>query len=189
MIKYPLLRQQIERVIQLTDDEYVYIENHFTEKKLRRHQFLVQEGESVSKEYFVLEGCLKTYHLSNEGKESILQFALEDWWTTDFEAYFKQAPATVYIDCLEESRLLGLTLDDREKISREMHKMEHYFRVISNAHSVALHRRVLSLLTMDAKQRHDQLLELYPSFFQRIPKKWIAAYLGVSRETLSRFKK
>ena len=67
MNKYPLLREQLERIISLTDEEYRYVESHFVEKRLRKHQFLVQEGDRVSREYFVIEGCLRTYHLSESG--------------------------------------------------------------------------------------------------------------------------
>jgi CRP-like cAMP-binding protein len=182
-----ILRHQIEKITPLTDDEFTYILSHFTPKKLRKHQFLVQVGDPVLNDYFVLNGCLKAYHLDAEGKEYILQFALPDWWITDYQAYFKQTHAAIFIDCIEDSEVLSLSLYNREKLCSEMHKIEHFFRKKSNAGYVALQQRILSLLTTNAKERYEQLLNQYPSLFQRIPKTLIAAYLGVSRETLSRF--
>ena len=68
-----------------------------------------------------------------------------------------------------------------------MHKIEHFFRKKTNRRNVALQQRILSLMSISAKERYDKLLEQYPQLFQKVPKRLIAQYLGVTRETLSRF--
>jgi CRP-like cAMP-binding protein len=181
------LRQHIEKITPLSDAEFDYILSHFSEKKLRKHQFLIQEGEAVPNDYWVLKGCLKAYHMDSEGKQHILQFAMEDWWITDYQAYFNQAKATTWADAIEDCEILSLSLPNREKLCSEMHKMERFFRKKSNMGYVALQSRILSLLNSNAQQRFEQFFQLYPKLFQRVPKTLIAAYLGVSRETLSRF--
>jgi CRP-like cAMP-binding protein len=181
-----LLKQQIEKITSISDHEFEYILSHFNTKKLKKHQFLLQENEEVPNDYFVIKGLLKAYHTNNDGKEHIVQFALEDWWITDYAAYFNQAKSTITIDCVEECEVLSLSLHNREKLCAEMHKMEHFFRKKSNAGYVALQKRILSLLNNNTKERYDALLHQQPSLFQRLPKTLIAAYLGVSRETLSR---
>ncbi|MBO9203029.1 MULTISPECIES: Crp/Fnr family transcriptional regulator [Niastella] len=181
------LRQHIEEITPLTDSEFDYILSHFTPKKLRKHQFLVQEGDLVKNDYFVLSGLLKAYYINpDDGKEHILQLAWEDWWITDYQAYFNGTSSTLNIDCVEEVQVLCLSLHNRDKICAELHKMEHFFRRKSNSGYVALQRRILSLLTNTAKERYEQLLSDYPTLFQRVPKTLIASFLGVSRETLSR---
>jgi CRP-like cAMP-binding protein len=181
-----LLKQQIEKITTITNDEFEYILSHFSIKKLKKHQFLLQENEGVFNDYFVTKGLLKAYHTNNDGKEHILQFAMEDWWITDYAAYFNETKSTISIDCIEDSEVLCLSLHNREKLCAEIHKMEHFFRKKSNAGYVALQRRILSLLNNNAKAKHDELLKLNPQLFQRLPKTLIASYLGVSRETLSR---
>ncbi|WP_153798711.1 Crp/Fnr family transcriptional regulator [Foetidibacter luteolus] len=184
------LRQHFEKITPLTDSEFEYLLSHFVPKKLKKHQFLVQDGSHVSDDYFVLSGLLKASYVNpGDGKEHILQFAWEDWWITDYQAYFNQAKATLGITCIQDTQVLALSLYNREKICAEMHKVEHFFRRKSNAGYVALQRRILSLLTSSAKERYDQLLASYPELFQKVPKTLIASYLGVSRETLSRFSK
>jgi CRP-like cAMP-binding protein len=183
------LRRHIEKITPLTDQEFDYILSHFTTKKLKKHQFLIQEGDNVSNDYFVVKGLLKAYHVDKEGKEYIMQFAMEDWWVTDYQAYFSQTKATLNIDCIEEAEILCLSLHNRDKICAELHKIEHFFRRKSNMGYVALQRRILSMLNSNAKERYEQLLLQYPTLFQRVPKTLIASYLGVSRETLSRFTK
>ena len=182
-----ILRQQIEKITPLTDKEFDYILSHFTTKKLKKHQFLIQESDLVQNDYFVIKGLLKAYYINEEGKEHIMQFAMEDWWITDYQAYFNQTKALLNIDCIEPTEVLCLSLYNREKLCADMHKIEHFFRKKSNSGYVALQRRILSLLNSNAKERYEQLLQQYPALFQRVPKTLIASYLGVSRETLSRF--
>ncbi len=181
------LRRHFEKITPLTDQEFDYIFSHFTTKKLKKHQFLIQEGDNVTNDYFVVKGLLKAYHVDKEGKEYIMQFAMEDWWVTDYQAYFSQTKATLNIDCIEEVEILCLSLHNRDKICADLHKIEHFFRRKSNMGYVALQRRILSMLNSNAKERYEQLLSKYPSLFQRVPRSLIASYLGVSRETLSRF--
>ncbi len=184
-----LLKKHIEKITPVNNEEFDYILSHFGNKKLKKHQFLLQENDDVANDFFVTKGLLKAYHTNNDGKEHILQFAMEDWWVTDFAAYFNQSKATISIDCIEDVEVLSLSLHDREKICADMHKMEHFFRKKSNAGFVSLQRRILSLLNNNAKERYDALLLQSPQLFQRLPKTLIASYLGVSRETLSRLGK
>ena len=180
------LRQHIEEVISLTDEEFDFVLNHFEETKKRKHQYIVQEGEIVNKEYWIIKGCLKSYFVDNTGKEHILQFGMENWWITDYESFVKQTKSKTSIDCIEDSELLYISFENREKLTAQMHKMERFWAKKSKFGRIALQNRVLSLLHNSTKERYGLLLEQYPQLFQRVPKKMIAAYLGVSRETLSR---
>lgn len=180
------LRKHLEEITPLTDEEFDYIFSHFSAKTLKKHQFLVQEGNVVNNDHFVLKGLLKAYYTNDEGKAHILQFAMEDWWVTDYQAYFYRQRARINIDCLEDCQVLSLSLQNRNKLCADLQKIEHFFRIKSNYGYVALQRRILSLLDKDAKGRYEELIRLYPSLLQRVPKIVLAAYLGVSRETLSR---
>jgi CRP-like cAMP-binding protein len=182
-----ILRQHIEKITAVSDKDFDYILSHFTRKKFKKHQFLIQEGNHVPNDFFVEKGLLKAYFVNNSGKEHIMQFAMEDWWICDYQAYFKETTATLNIDCVEDTEVLCLSLANREKICADLHKIEHFFRRKSNFGYVALQQRILSLLNNNARERYEQMLRQYPSLFQRLPKTLIASYLGVSRETLSRF--
>ncbi len=113
-------------------------------------------------DYFVVSGLLKASYINDQGKEHILQFASENWWITDYQAYFNKAAAILHIDCLEDVELLCLSLENRNKICADLHKIEHFLRLKSNAGYVALQRRILSLLNGNAKQRYEELLRQYP---------------------------
>lgn len=185
---YLLLRKHIEEICVLTDAEWACISECFTYKKLKKHQFLVQKDELVPSEYWVIKGFLKTYAIDREGKEHILQFAMENYWTSDFQAFQNQVPATLFIDCIEESEFFCLRLENRERLCREFPKMTNFFRIKSHYGYIALQQRIMSLLTETAEERYNNLIKRLPLLVQRVPKKLLASYLGVTRETLSRLK-
>ena len=182
----PALRAHIEAISPLTDPEWDAVSRVFTPRKLRKHQFLVQQGGPVPCDHWVARGLLRAYSVDGDGKEHIVQFAPEGWWCTDYHAFQNKAKAGFDIDCLEASEVLCLRLADRETLCRKIHAMERFFRVKSNLGYIALQRRIISLLRDPAAARYRNFLKLYPGLAQRVPKKLLAAYLGVTRETLSR---
>jgi CRP-like cAMP-binding protein len=183
------LRKHIEEIVSLTDEEFEHFSSYFKPKSVKKKDFLITGGKIVYEEYLVVKGCLKSFTEDEMDKQHILQFALEGWWISDFPAHAKQSVATICVTALEDCEVLELTYENREKLCRESHKMEYFFRKKSNAGYVALQKRVLSLLKNSAKEKYELLLQQYPQLFQRVSKTLIASYLGVSRETLSRFHK
>lgn len=180
------LRKHIEEIVALTDEEYVQVASWFTLKRVKKHQYLVQEGDPAKQEYLVLSGVFRMFYLDETGKEHIVQFAGANWWMADYQAYFHKQPATLNIVCMTEGEVLCTTLEGREALSAGLHKMEHFFRMKLTNGYVALQRRIVSLLSGTPQQRYEEFGRLYPHLLQKIPKKYIAEYLGVSRETLSR---
>ena len=180
------LRRHIEGITPVSDEEFEYIRTFFTLKKVKKHQYLIQEGDQVNFEYLIMSGIFRMFYLDNEGKEYIIQFAGENWWMADYHAYFNQEQARLNITCMEEGEVLCMKLQGREKLSSDLHKMEHFFRVKLTRGYTAQQRRIISLLSSTPQQRYEEFNDLYPHMIQKIPKKYIAEYLGVSRETLSR---
>lgn len=180
------LREHIERIVPLSDDEFTFVLNHFTLKKFKKHQFLIQEGEIVKYHYFVLSGLLKLVYTDDTGKQHIVSFAMEDWWESDFYAYYTQTKATMSLECVEDTVVYCLLLEDYKKLCDDLQKIQRFFLEKANFGFIGSQRRIISWLTSNAKERYEQLLKQYPSLIQRVPKSLLAAYLGVSRETLSR---
>lgn len=182
-----LLRDHIEMVSPLTDEEFDYILSHFKPRKLKKHAYLIQEDEYVNYAYFVVKGCLRAFIGDSEsGKEFIYQFGIEDWWITDKEAFFRGSKSTMNIDCLENCELLAITLSDTQKLGKELWKYEHFLQVKANWACISLQKRLQMMIMGSAKERYEWFVQQYPRLLDRIPKTYIASYLGVSRETLSR---
>ncbi|GEP90679.1 cAMP-binding domain of CRP or a regulatory subunit of cAMP-dependent protein kinases [Chitinophaga terrae (ex Kim and Jung 2007)] len=181
-----ILKEHISKTVSLTDEEFAHFSSHFKPLSFRKGQAVISEGDLVDHEYFVIEGCLKAFYINDEIKMHILQFAMPTWWTSDYEALYNKTKAKINVDCITDAEVLCLSNADREKLCKEIHPVEHFFRWRTNKGYVAAQRRLLSLMNNDAKTRYEELLKLYPQLYNLVPKHLIAAYLGVSRETLSR---
>ncbi|MES2276328.1 MAG: Crp/Fnr family transcriptional regulator [Bacteroidota bacterium] len=181
-----VLKTHIAKTTILTDEQFDYVFAHFKHQSFKKGQNIITAGDQVNCEYFVLSGCLKSFYINDDLKMFILQFAMSTWWASDFNALYSHSKATINLDCITDAEVLCLSNDDREKICGELHPMEYFFRWRTNKGYVASQKRLLSMMNNDAKSRYEELLNLYPELYNIVPKNLIAAYLGVSRETLSR---
>ncbi len=182
-----LLREHLEKIVPLRDEEFALALAHFTLKRYKKHQFLIQPGEAVPFAYFVVAGLLKLVYTDAAGKAHILAFAPEDWWESDFQAYHTQTPATLSLECLEDTTVYCLSLANYHRLRECLPQLERFFLHKATLGAMAAQQRLLSLLTTNAQERYEQLLEKQPALARRISKTLLASYLGVSRETLSRF--
>ncbi|MHA4737664.1 Crp/Fnr family transcriptional regulator [Dyadobacter sp. MSC1_007] len=181
-----ILKQHITKTASLTDEQFDYLFSHFKPRSYKKGQVVISEGEKVDQEYFVVSGCLKAFYINDEIKMYILQFAMPTWWTSDYGALYNHTKATINVDCITDAEVLCLSNDDREKVCSELHQVEHFFRWRTNRGYLASQKRLLSFMNNDTRARYEELLALYPQLYNLVPKHLIAAYLGVSRETLSR---
>lgn len=181
-----LLKQHISKTINLTDEQFDYVFSHFEQQSFKKGQAIISEGDRVEHEYFVLEGCLKSFYINDDVKMFILQFAMPEWWASDYSALYNKTKATINVDCITDAAVLLLSGSNREKICKEIHEVEHFFRWRTNRGYVASQKRLLSFMNNNVKHRYEELLQQYPALYNMVPKHLIAAYLGVSRETLSR---
>jgi len=186
MDKREILRLHVAKYVALTDEQLDYFVSFFKEHSFKKGQVIIGEGDRVDKEYFVLTGCLKAFFINDETKMYILQFAMPTWWTSDYSALYNDTRASINVDCITDADVLSLSSADREKICSEIHAIEHFFRWRTNRGYIASQRRLLSFMNSDTKSRYEELMRLYPQLYNIVPKHLIAAYLGVSRETLSR---
>jgi CRP-like cAMP-binding protein len=172
----------------LTDNEFIELKGIFHYKKYHKGDFIIKEDNVVKNVYFIDSGLVKLSYFDNDTKEFILSFAFENWWETDFSAFYNQTKATLTLQCLEETETYSLSFDDYIMIL-DKYKLSNYFLDKSIKGHITSQKRVLSLLMLKPKERYEQFLQLYPSLIQRVPKSLLSLYLGVSRETLSRLYK
>jgi CRP-like cAMP-binding protein len=180
------LKENIDKITPLSQDELDFVLSHFISKRFLKHQFLVQEGSYVDYDFFIIDGLIKSSHVNEDGKEHILQFATAGQWITDPQAFHHKTKATLNVHCVETSSTLAISLENKEKLCAALPKMEYFFRKKTTEEYILLQRRTLCLISNNARDRYEDLLQNYPGIVQRVPKTMIASYLGVSRETLSR---
>src|SRR5207249_6094646 len=181
-----ILREYVAKIVSLPNEQFDHFFSRFKQVSYKKGQTIIAEGDKVEHEYFVLDGCLKSFYINDDVKMFILQFAMPTWWTSDYNALYSGEKATINVDCITDAEVLCLSNSDREEICKEIHTVEHFFRWRTNKGYVASQKRLLSLMNNDAKHRYEELMAQYPALYNIVPKHLIAAYLGVSRETLSR---
>lgn len=181
-----ILKEHVAKIAKLTDEEFDNFFARFQLQSFKKGQTIISVGDKVTHEYFVLSGCLKTFYINDDIKMYILQFAMPTWWASDFNALYSGSKATVSLDCVTDAQVLRISNTDREEICSQVHQVEHFFRWRTNKGYVASQKRLLSMMNNDVRHRYEELLTQYPELLNIVPKQLIAAYLGVSRETLSR---
>jgi CRP-like cAMP-binding protein len=115
-----VLKGHIARTAALTDEQFDYVFSHFKYLSYKKGQNIIAAGDTVSSEYFVLSGCLKSFYINDDLKMYILQFAMPTWWASDFNALY-HSKATINLDCITDAEVLCLSNEDREN-----HSATHY---------------------------------------------------------------
>ncbi|MBC6108987.1 Crp/Fnr family transcriptional regulator [Pedobacter fastidiosus] len=179
----------ITEKVALTAADKEIIKSFFVPKKLRRKQYLLQEGEVCKYLSFVSTGLLRSYNVDEKGEEHMNMFAWEGWWTSDMSSFSTGEKAVFNIDALEASELLMITRVDLEEMTLKVPMMDRYFRILFQNSLITKERRLISATTYTAEEKYTQLAAHHPIMMQRIPQNLIASYLGLAPETLSRIKK
>ena len=184
-----LLLSNIKKHITLSDEDIELITSVAKSKKVRRRQYLVQAGDLVRYENFVVKGCLRSYYIDNNGTEHIMQFAVEDWWISDFQGVSNGTPAILNVDALEDTEVLQIDRQDMAMIYDRIPQFNRYFRIILTNSLIAHQLRVLYNISSTAEERYLFFRQKYPIFEQRVPQHQIASYLGITPEFLSKIRK
>ncbi len=179
----------LKKVITLTESEQQEFTSILEEKRISKKNFLIEPGELVNSEFYVVSGCLEAYYLDETGDKHIIQFAVEDWWISDFEAFFNKVPAKLYVETIEDSTLLAINREALEILYTRIPKFERFFRIKTTNAFVSLRSRILTTLQKSGKERYLEFCESYPKIEQRVPNYHIANYLGLKPESLSRIRK
>nr|WP_295864637.1 Crp/Fnr family transcriptional regulator [uncultured Chitinophaga sp.] len=178
--------QFVDRIISLTPEERQLFHSLLKFKRVRKRTYLLQEGEICDFEAYIVKGCIRTYYLSEDGTETILSFAIEDWWVSDLASFTEQTPSNMFIESLEDCELLIIDHKSKAALYEKIPKFETLFRLLIQRSLFALQKRFHSLISQTAEQRYLAFIEKYPKVVQRVPQNQIARYLGVSPEFLSK---
>ena len=171
----------------LSDEQFGFIKTLFIPKKVKKGEFLIREGELTKYAMFVASGCLRTYTIDDKGKEHILQFSPEDWWTGDM-SFVAGVPSQIFIDALEDSEVLNFDNVSLQKMNEAIPELAVQYQAALQKSLAAKNQRIVSSLSATAEERYNDFLKKYPTLLQRVPQHMIASYLGITKETLSRIR-
>ena len=178
----------VSRCYSFNSEELAFFNSLLEYKKIPKKTFLLQEGEVCTFEGYVLSGCLRTFYIDPNGFETILLFPIEDWWVSDVASFHEQTPSKLFIETLETCELLTLSLERKERLLKEVPSFERVFRLMIQRHLASTQNRLINTISKTAADKYNDFLTLYPSISQRVPQHYIASYLGISPEFLSKIR-
>lgn len=185
---HPLI-QHIQKVTAHQVPEEDEILSFFETGSFKKKAFLQEEDKRCLSYFFVIKGCLRLFFTDHNGAEQTLQFALEDWWMTDLNAFRSGRKSEYAIQALEATEVLMITVENYEKLLAAFPVVENYFRVVYERAYAASLLRIRLISRMPKDEFYELFQSKYPAFLQRIPQKVLASFLGFTPEYLSELRK
>ena len=165
-----------------------YVVSIAKEKSVSKGDVLIGQGQAVKNTYFVKDGCIRSYCIDKNGKEHTLQFAIKNWWISDFIAIYTNELSTLTIECITDSNIIEFNAEKLNGIYSIFPEFEAFQRKNLERHVVSLHKRILNQLQLTAAERYELFLHQYPDIEQYTPNYHIASYLGITQQSLSRIR-
>lgn len=158
-------------------------------KRVRKRQYLTQEGDVAKNHAFVTKGCLRTYSVDEKGVEHILNFAIENYWIGDRESILTGQPSIYNIDAIEDSEVALISKEKFDQLCSELPAFNNMINSILQKSFLVAQDRIHTFISLSAEDKYLRFLEKFPHLNMRVPQSMIASYLGITAETLSRVRK
>lgn len=186
---YEGINQNVNKCTLFSNEELNIFNDLLKLKKVKKKEFILREGEICTYESYIVKGCFRSFYIDIDGNEVVLQFGIEDWWMGDISSFQNQTPSPFYIQALEDSEILTLTLESKEKLLMENPKFERVFRLMIQKRLQVLEKRLIRTIAHTAEERYLEFVDKYPLIVQRVPQHYIASYLGMTPEFLSKIRR
>ncbi|MBC7388752.1 MAG: Crp/Fnr family transcriptional regulator [Opitutaceae bacterium] len=185
-IKYDKINEYVCRCHAFSEEELNFFDSILEYSSVPKKSFLLQEGEICNFEAYVVKGCARTFYVDPNGFEVTLQFATEDWWVSDIYSFHNQIPSKLFIETLEDCEFLILNPSSKDKLLTKIPYFERVFRLMVQRNLAATQNRLIDTISKSAQEKYEEFLIHYPYISQRVAQHYIASYLGISPEFLSK---
>ena len=185
---YEKLKTHFKTIVPLTDEQLEPIDSYFELKELNKQEFLLRDGEVCSIICFVTKGTIRHFHIK-DGIEKTCDISFENSWVTDFQSFTHEVPSIMNLQAMETTSILFIKKQNLIKLFKECDKYETFARITAEQVAQRSTEIAMSLSSEKPEERFQNLMRKQPDLFQRVPQKYIAAFLGINPESLSRIKK
>ncbi|WP_040679829.1 Crp/Fnr family transcriptional regulator [Niabella aurantiaca] len=185
---HPLIAT-VRRFTAFPDAEADYFLSFFSEKKYKRGAVLLEEGHVAHEVFFIMKGATRQYFFNEEGQERTCNFSMEQEFITDLESFSRKARSATSIVALEPTTCMAIACTDLATALHTSPATAEFFRIVVEHVAAENIRRTKSLLSLSPEKQFSDLLRDKPLLFQRVPQRYIAQYLGIAPESLSRIRK
>lgn len=183
----PFIKNILEKTA-LSDEALDKLIHSFKVVNVKKKQIIIQPGFVAKYRNYVLKGVFRAYTIDEKGNDRTTQFAIEDWWISDYNSYIYQTPATQFVEALEDSIILQIDYQTEQELKASCQEIETLFRMMAEKSAAFFARRVISNITQDAVQRYNDFVDQYPEVARRLPVYALASYLNMTREFLSKIR-
>lgn len=174
--------------VPLTDKELSLIDKYFEINTLKKKDFLLQDGKVCNFIGFIAEGTIRHFHIK-EGVEKTCDISFKNSWVTDFQSFTHNTSCIMNLQAMEDTFVFFIRKENLYKLYSECNKYETFGRLMAEQVAQRATEIAMSLSSEKPKERFQNLLLKQPDLFQRVPQKYIANFLGISPESLSRIQK
>lgn len=183
------LHSNLSRYVSYTLEEIAILDSLVQPQSVAKKTVMLRAGEKCNFEAYVVKGCIRKYCIDPDGNELVLQFAIEDSWISDISfSIYESNPSRVFIETLEDCELLVFSPEAKEALFMRVPRFERAFRILMQRNLTATQNRLFDTISKDATYKYLEFLRLYPSIPQRVAQHYIASYLGISPEFLSKIR-
>lgn len=182
------LKKFCQKIIHFTEEELALVDTFFEEKAIKKRDFLAKEGSVCDWVAYIAEGAFRYFHWK-DGNEKTTDLAFETMWITDFHSFVSGEKGLMNIQAMENSKVLIISKENLEKLYQICPKYAFVGYKIMEMVTQKSFEMNLSFASERPEERFLNLLKRYPFIFQRIPQRYIANYIGIAPESLSRLRR
>ncbi|WP_205512818.1 Crp/Fnr family transcriptional regulator [Longitalea arenae] len=183
------LTNHIRKFCPIEAEKIHLLESYFEHRTYRKKEVLLSEGQRCHEKYFIVKGCVHLYYLKQNGVEQTTDFALENWWTSDFMAFQTGSMAQFSIRAVETTQVLCITANSQRELLKQVPELNAYFHLVFQKAYAASQIRFRLLYEFSKEELYRNFYEQFPQFVQRVPQYLLASFLGFTPEYLSEIRK
>ncbi len=181
--------QEIFKGVSLSNDELDAIAPLFEKETYKKGAIIFKANDTVNDQYYIYEGCLRTYHIDDAGKEHTVQFGIKDWWITDFIGYFSNCKAIMTLEVIEDAIVYKISNKNKDYLYTNFPQIQNFIVKKLEGAYAAFQKRIILSLSQSAKARYLIFLDTHSDLEKKLKNYHIASYLGITTESLSRIRK
>jgi len=186
---YTKLAAHIRKFAFLSEEEEAVLLTHVKLLQIKKKTLLLKEGQVCKANYFVEKGCLRLFFVDERGAEQTAQFAIENWWMTDYASFCNRVPSQFFIQAVEDSAIIAIERNKQEELFAKLPPLERYFRQVLENSYAASQQRIRYMFSLSKENMYKHFSASFPVFVQRVPQYMLASYLGLTPEYVSEIRK
>ena len=184
---YNLLKKYCQQTVPLSESELALLDMYFESKIIKNKEFLLQDNQVCDFIAFIAEGSIRHFHIK-DGVEKTCDISFENSWVTDFQSFTNDGVSRMNLQAMEATTVQTISKQNLSKLYHECKTYETFGRLMAERVAQRATDIAMSLSSDKPEERFQKLIKKQPDLFQRVPQKYIANFLGISPESLSRIR-